>query len=205
MIGYLRIYDVEHQVVETHPDNVFDLRLDCAWPELLVYTDTFDFSIMNSMELSHTPYIILLLKARQMWLDSNRGEAPSSSQERESFKSLLRSLGGSQQRNKESSITIGDDEENFNEACSQAFRTFQRTTVPSSIRRLFEDESCKQVNAQSSEFWLLVHALWRFVESEDGQGRLPLIGRLPDMKSDTERYVCLQQMYVRAHIYDYFR
>jgi amyloid beta precursor protein binding protein 1 len=172
--------------VEVHPDNVFDLRLDCPWPELVQYADEFNLSAMSSMELSHTPYIILLLKARQMWRDRNGDKAPSSSQDREAFKQLIRSIGG------------GEAEENVMEACSQAFRTFQRTTVPSSINRLFEDESCKQIGVKSDAFWLLVCALRRYCESTDGQGRLPLLGRLPDMKADTERYVRLQQMYAQA-------
>jgi amyloid beta precursor protein binding protein 1 len=47
---------------------------------------------------------------------------------------------------------------------------------------------------KSLNFWILLRAVRDFTESSQGAGLLPLSGVLPDMKSDTERYVTLQQM-----------
>ena len=46
--------------------------------------------------------------------------------------------------------------------------------------------------ASSSSFWILAHALREFVGSE---GRLPVSGVVPDMFSDSERFIKLQNIY----------
>lgn len=47
---------------------------------------------------------------------------------------------------------------------------------------------------QSSEFWILCRAVSDYISSE-GNGLLPLSGILPDMKSDSETYIKLQNTY----------
>jgi amyloid beta precursor protein binding protein 1 len=47
---------------------------------------------------------------------------------------------------------------------------------------------------KSKPFWILVRALKEFVENE-GQGDLPLRGSIPDMFSDSERFIALQNVY----------
>ena len=58
-----------------------------------------------------------------------------------------------------------------------------------------KDAACLNLTKESVDFWILLHALKRFVENE-GEGTLPVSGVIPDMKSDTESYVLLQRMYV---------
>lgn len=58
-----------------------------------------------------------------------------------------------------------------------------------------KDAACLNLTKVSVDFWILMHALKRFVE-EEGEGALPVSGVIPDMKSDTESYVLLQRMYV---------
>ncbi|KAI9501063.1 hypothetical protein BX070DRAFT_229348 [Coemansia spiralis] len=47
----------------------------------------------------------------------------------------------------------------------------------------------------NSKFWLLANALRRYVESDYAQGKLPLSGKIPDMKADTSGYIALQRIY----------
>ncbi len=63
-IGYLRLSLGEYAVVETHPENQQDLRLDCPWPELVEHASSYD---LDSVDVSHIPYVVLILKAIQMW------------------------------------------------------------------------------------------------------------------------------------------
>lgn len=44
---------------------------------------------------------------------------------------------------------------------------------------------------QSTYFWIIARSVRDFVANE-GNGQLPLSGKLPDMKSDTMNYVGLQ-------------
>lgn len=54
-------------VVDTHPEDVLDLRLDCPWPELSHLASTFDYSQMDAFEHGHVPYIIILLRTLEQW------------------------------------------------------------------------------------------------------------------------------------------
>ena len=51
---------------------------------------------------------------------------------------------------------------------------------------------------QSGKFWVLVRAVADFVANE-GSGRLPLSGSVPDMDADTANYIRLQTMYGHKH------
>ena len=50
----------EHAVVETHPENVKDLRLDVPWPELEVLSHNLDFKA-DTMQVAHIPFPLLLI------------------------------------------------------------------------------------------------------------------------------------------------
>jgi hypothetical protein len=54
-------------VVETHPEDVVDLRLDAPWPELQKLASTLNFEDMDSFEHGHVPYILILLKILEQW------------------------------------------------------------------------------------------------------------------------------------------
>lgn len=54
-------------VVETHPEDVVDLRLDNPWPELAQLADTLEFDEMDDFEHGHVPYILILLKLLETW------------------------------------------------------------------------------------------------------------------------------------------
>jgi len=54
-------------VVETHPEDVVDLRLDCPWPELSELASSLNLEEMDDMEHGHVPYILILLKFLEQW------------------------------------------------------------------------------------------------------------------------------------------
>ena len=66
------------------------------------------------------------------------------------------------------------------------------TTVPSTTKEILDDPAADTISATSSGFWVLAHALREFVNRE---GRLPVSGAVPDMFSDSERYIQLQGIY----------
>jgi NEDD8-activating enzyme E1 regulatory subunit len=53
--------------VETHPENIVDLRLDTPFPALEQYAKTFNFDALDSMDHAHVPYVVILLKYLEQW------------------------------------------------------------------------------------------------------------------------------------------
>jgi hypothetical protein len=54
-------------VVDTHPDNTHTLRIDTPFPALKEYAETLDLESMDSMDHSHVPWVVLLVKAASVW------------------------------------------------------------------------------------------------------------------------------------------
>ena len=54
-------------VVETHPEDVVDLRLDTPWPELARLGNSLEFEEMDDFEHGHVPYVLILLKILENW------------------------------------------------------------------------------------------------------------------------------------------
>ncbi|KAI8609685.1 amyloid beta precursor protein-binding protein 1 [Chytriomyces sp. MP71] len=184
-VGYLRIQAREHVVVETHPESILDLRLDCPFPELVAYADSFDLESLGNMEFAHVPYVVILLKCLQKWKET-REKLPSTTAERNEFKAMVKALERS-----------GVEDENFQEAQKSVFRACSATTVPGAVAAILQEAKSLPMNAETSSFWVLAAAVTRFVEEE---GQLPLAGVVPDMKADTESFVRLQTLYRdRAH------
>ncbi|KRZ50369.1 Nedd8-activating enzyme E1 regulatory subunit [Trichinella nativa] len=68
--------------------------------------------------------------------------------------------------------------------------------MPYHVSQVLKDPSAQHVNHESGTFWILAHALNQFVNNE-GAGRLPMSGVLPDMESDTNRFVTLQKIFAK--------
>ncbi|CAI2167652.1 14243_t:CDS:10 [Funneliformis geosporum] len=196
-IGYFRIALPEHTIVETHPENILDLRLDVPFLSLKQYVKTYNFDTLDSMDHGHIPYVVILLKYLEQWKQDHDGKLPSTSAERNEFKQLIQSG----KRNA--------DEENFDEALSSAWKACTATKVPRQVEEIFKDSSCENITAESSNFWIIVRAIREFVSNE---GLLPLAGSVPDMKAYTSGYVAMQNIYrqkakedisiVRVHVHD---
>ncbi|CCG81238.1 putative Ubiquitin-like activating enzyme [Taphrina deformans PYCC 5710] len=181
-IGYLRVALPEHNIVETHPDAIVDLRLDNPWPELSSLAEDLDLESLNDNQHTHVPYVLLLLHYLAIWKDQHDGNAPKTFDEKSQFKTLIRSG----MRNV--------DEDNFDEAVNNVWRACSTTNVPSSVQDLFDSPSAQELTPETDQFWFLVRAVADFVKTS-GKGLLPVAGTIPDMKSDTNTYIQLQKTY----------
>ncbi|GAA6059205.1 hypothetical protein JCM10212_006598 [Sporobolomyces blumeae] len=177
-------------IVETHPESLIDLRLSSPFPALVEYSysPAFDYALMDSKAHGHVPAVVILIKGLEEWKESHNGSLPTGTAERTEFISTIL---------KEKRAP---DEENFDEAVALYRRAGTRSGIPSEIKQLFEDPACKNLDSNSSNFWILVHALERFSRlssssSADAPGVLPLTGSLPDMKAESRGYVELQNIY----------
>ncbi|KAG0254208.1 NEDD8-activating enzyme E1 regulatory subunit [Mortierella polycephala] len=184
LVGTARFAVPEHTIVETHPDNVADLRIDTPFPELVTYAKSFDFNTQDSLEFGHIPYVAILLKYMEEWKQEHGGEIPSTYAEKNQLKANIRA-----------GMRSADDE-NFDEAIDSVLRSCQPTVVPNDIKDLLKDPKCENLTAESTNFWILARAVRDFVnDQEKSAGLLPLSGTIPDMKAQTNSYVTLQSIY----------
>jgi amyloid beta precursor protein binding protein 1 len=190
-IGYLRLVLPEHGIIESHPAEVPDLRLQEPWKELQEFMDSIDLEIKAEREAervslhSHIPWLVLVFRFFQQYKKENGGaECP----QKQFAKYLL-------EQRVTNSITGGKHvEENFDEATKNAWRAYVKYKIPSNVTELLADPACA-VTSHSSTFWLLMAALKRFVANE-GEGKfLPLAGGVPDMHSSTKNFIALQRVY----------
>jgi len=178
--GILRSYSPEHTIINAHPENVTDYRLDRPFQGLADYCKQFDFSKMTVVEHSHMPFVVILYQCLEQFKSRHNGEMPKSYTERNELKEIIKSL------------RLNNDEENFDEAERSIFQACKATTIPSQLKEMFSDAKCTNINENSSSFWIIINAFADFAER---QGCLPHSGIIPDMKSDTEKYVELQTVY----------
>ncbi|KAI9465656.1 hypothetical protein BJY52DRAFT_476321 [Lactarius psammicola] len=177
--GFLAEFYVQfhiHEVIESHSETSPSLRIDKPFPALLQAARALDLNAMDTTDHGHIPYVYILVRALEDWKATHNGLPPQTHAEKQEFKSNL----NAQKR------TL--DEENFEEAVAQAYRVWTPTVVPPHIMELFKD-----TRAPSTPFGHLLAALRSF--SERPPHALPLSAMLPDMKSDTEGYVRLQNLY----------
>ncbi|KAK2186473.1 hypothetical protein NP493_199g06076 [Ridgeia piscesae] len=175
LIGYMRMVLKEHTVVESHPDNAIeDLRLDHPFRTLTEYCNAQNMAEMTKKEHSHTPWLVIIYKFLEDWKKHN-GEMPRNYKEKSKLKEMIR------EGILKNQDLVPEDEENFDEA----IRNVNSTLVPT----------------KSKPFWILARAVKEFVQNE-GQGRLPVRGSIPDMTADSERYIQLQNIYKEQALQD---
>lgn len=190
LIGYIRLLIKEHPIIESHPDSPLpNLMLDQPFAELTQLIEATNLETMDHKDHSHTPYLILLFKALDSWRRNKNDPAafPNSYQEKREVKEILLSM---RQPDEKGML----DEENFQEAINSVNSALIATKVPSGVASILNDGSAQEVTAKSSNFWIICNALRRFVHEH---GRLPVRGVLPDMISDSDRYVKLQNVFLR--------
>ncbi|KAI8984578.1 Appbp1-Uba3-Nedd8, an E1-ubiquitin-like protein complex with Atp [Mycotypha africana] len=182
LVGMFSVQAPEHTIIESHPENTVDLRLACPFKQLVDYVATIDLDKMDQTDHSHVPFVVVILKYVEAWKAKHDGKAPQNYQERQE---LIKDIRAGMRT---------PEEENFEEAISHVWRLSNSDTISSEIRHLFEDPACQNATSNSPYFWILTRALRDFVRNE-GEGQLPLAGKLLDMKSDTLNYVNLQKVY----------
>ncbi|XP_050248017.1 NEDD8-activating enzyme E1 regulatory subunit AXR1-like isoform X1 [Quercus robur] len=182
LTGLVRISLKEHTVVESKPDHFLDdLRLNNPWPELKSFAESIDIDAQDPVALKHTPYVVLLIKMAEQWVKSHGGSLPSTREEKKEFKDLLKAR------------MVALDGDNYKEAIEASFKVFAPRGISPDLQQILND-SCAEVDSNSSDFWVMVAALKDFISNEGG-GEAPLEGSIPDMTSTTELYVNLQNIY----------
>jgi amyloid beta precursor protein binding protein 1 len=104
-------------VVESHPESIYDLRLDKPWKKLADTINLYDFSNLTSHTASHIPFPIILLETIKHWKLAH-STLPVSRQEKHEFQSLIKFK-------MENSV----DDENVREAISYCYKLFAGTHV----------------------------------------------------------------------------
>ncbi|PWZ01745.1 hypothetical protein BCV70DRAFT_199176 [Testicularia cyperi] len=192
MIGEFSISVKELGIIETHPDSVVDLRLTRPFPELVELAQTFDLATTDSMEHSHIPFPIILLKKLSEWQAQNGGSLPTS-KDRDA---LAKSINAAR-------MPGNADAENFDEAIAALGKHVWRPIasngvggggVPDEVNAILGDPACDHITSSSINFWILVRALREFVAASPTRS-LPLSGSIPDMKATSSTYIKLQNVY----------
>jgi amyloid beta precursor protein binding protein 1 len=122
-------------VVDSHPDSTHTLRIDAPFPALEAYAKGLDLGSMDSMEHSHVPWVVLLVKAASTWKDSV-GDLVTSSADDQHGGQVPRDLsddGGPDEQREFKALLNGTrhkaDEENFDEALAQAYQVWGESQV----------------------------------------------------------------------------
>lgn len=177
-VGKIRLYVSEHCVCETKPDNELgDLRINDPFPELRRFADSIDIDKLDDAEHAHVPYVVILIRALDVFRSENDGKnLPSTREEKDRFKAIIARM----QRNQQ--------EANFSEALDNAYKAW----VPYSIPEAMEQVLTLKTTNSKSDFWVVARAVSQFVRD---CGKLPLAGTVPDMTASTDSYVRLQEIY----------
>ncbi|CAF1343280.1 unnamed protein product [Adineta steineri] len=192
-IGTIRLQVFEHYVIEAHPDDTIpDLRLDRPLITFSNYCNSIHFDCLTREEHLHLPSLVILFKTLQQWQKQyNRNDLPCTRIEKDEFKKILEKFSH------HSAYDIHDHNkslENFDEAKRTIPSRLIKTNLSSTIKELFQDQSCLELTNQTEIFWFIIHALKLFTENE-GQGLLPVRGEVPDMITNTNSYVKLVEIY----------
>lgn len=177
LYGSVRIQMQEQDILETHDNNLEDLRIDNCWSELQDYIDKIDLDGMDDQTFSNVPYSIILSKIYQSF-ERTKNQQLTPSAIRTYIKDHLRRTG---------------EEANLDQACNRAAIVLKRSSsIPSNLQDIFNNLKIKGDPSSLNNFWLLCRALKLFYEEE---GILPLSGVIPDMESDTDQYITLKKLY----------
>lgn len=91
-VGLIRLQVSEHCIIESHPDNLLeDLRLDKPFSGLEEFMETIKLSEMDHKQFSHTPYLVLLYKALEIWSAQHDRRLPTNYKEKEELKKIIKS------------------------------------------------------------------------------------------------------------------
>lgn len=196
LIGYMRLVVQEHTVIESHPDNALeDLRLDQPFDEFKDHAQSYDLDSMEKKDHSHTPWIIVMAKLLEKWLNEHNSQLPKNYKEKEAFKQFLRE-GIRKDEN-----GVPEDEENFEEAIRHVNTALNPTKIPTVVKDLFNSDQCNNITSKSSPFWVMLRAVKEFVLNEGG-GNLPVRGTIPDLMADSQKFINLQNVYREKAIQD---
>jgi len=198
-IGHARIVANSHSVIESKPfpEPMVDLRLADPFPSLQTMADEIDLATLDDKAFQHVPYCLILIRVAQQWRSAHDGNLPTTmalkKEFRESIKKMARKPWG--------------EEENLLEAYEHGYLGYTVREAPFEVLEILEDVRCTPNPEQNTEcsnqfeadFWTMAQGLKMFLR-EEGNGKLPVSGKVPDLTSSTESYIALQNVYKeKAH------
>ena len=79
LIGYIRLYSPEHQIIDSKPVEqvVTDLRVSRPFPELIEFSKKFDLDKIDDIHHKHIPFPVILLHAKEIWKSKHEGKLPA--------------------------------------------------------------------------------------------------------------------------------
>lgn len=156
------------------------------FPALETFCDSFDLPSMSDMEHAHTPYVVVLAQAAAAWKAAHGGTLPTAYDDKQAFKATVAAMARE----------LRESELNLEEACNEAFRVYAPPQIGDALQALLDAPETATPSADATHFRVLLGALRGFIEDpSEGGGRPPLSGRIPDMHSDTAKFVALQELY----------
>ena len=215
LLGCVRIQTKCHDIVESKPDGqtapiVWDLRIADPFPELLEFCQQVDFAKLDWTTHMHVPYVVILVSLLAQWRAANNGSVPSTKTEKEAFVEGIKLLTNSTvpadyasymqaqaAEGKEAKAWPGILEaNNFQEAVKEAYRAYQVVQLPGELQDLLEQElgsSSSSTPSPGGDTGVLLRSLHAFMLRSGN--RVPLSGQIPDMFSNTDLFIALQQLY----------
>jgi len=194
LLGYIRLQVKEHTIIESHPDNELkDLRLDMPFSELVEFMDSQQLENMSKNEYMHVPYVVIIYKYLEEWKKSHDGNLPQNFKEKREFRDIIKKTMKSRED------VENEELENFDEAMKAVITALEPTKVPSKTQKIISDQSCISLHKKSSDFWVMARGLKDFI---DEKKILPVRGSIPDMFSDSDRYIKLSNIYRNKAIQD---
>ena len=184
MFGRIRIFNKEHCLFESHPDNTIpDVRLDRPFPELVKFCESFDLESLSDKDHKHVPYLVPLYQALKVWRNQN-GKMPSTFKEKKEVREIFQKMDRPK-----------NDTENFDEGFKACIKLLRETTVPSSVCELLKHPKVSNITPESDIFWCLLRALDFYLSDPSSEEMLPLRPQLPDMTADSKNYINLTRIY----------
>jgi len=195
LIGTVRTQVRYHPIIESKPDHsVPDLRIintqrkdegsSCLFPTLRKFADQIHLEKLDSQAHGHVPYVVLLVQALDQWMAKHSAGLPKTMQEKESFRHIIQALSHDVSK-----------ELNFQEALENSYLAYVEPTLPFEVQALVENvvQSWNSSRSLNTSFDILLLALHRFMLQSSHQP--PIHGSIPDMTSNTQQYIELQQIY----------
>ncbi|EPY51513.1 NEDD8 activating enzyme [Schizosaccharomyces cryophilus OY26] len=186
-VGIIRISVPEYTTVQSQSEVPLDLRLRNPWPELIDHVRSLNVSQMDGTKRNELTYIELLIHY-MLQFEALHHRKPENSDDRKVLQGMIRK------------DINGQASENYEEALSSYWRVFQEYKIPSNVMEVLQDEKSQFINEKSTDFWVMCHSLKCFYEEK---GTLPLLGTLPDMHSNTQRYLSIKHLYNEKYLVDF--
>jgi len=184
LIGTVRLQAPPLPIIDPKPRSTKpDLRIGHPFPALRAHFEQLSKQLvqMNTRDLGHVPYPVLLWHLLEQYKTNHNGRAPTTFAEKQEFAASIRTAA-----------TNYADQLNFQEAHSNAYLAYNNTTTGSRMD-VAHVTALQQKAAPESDFAVLLQALQTFLQTHDQQP--PLHGSIPDMTASTTNYVSLQRLY----------